>query len=51
MNVTNSLIKSQVGETKMRQNMDINFEQTLTISQYYLLKAYGIFVVHIKLKR
>ena len=29
------------GETKMRQNMDMNFEQTLTISQYYFLKAYG----------
>ena len=39
------------GETKMRQNMDMNFEQTLTISQYYFLKAYGTFVVPIILKR
>ena len=39
------------GETKMRQNMDMNFEQTLTISQYYFLKAYGTFMAHIKLKR
>ena len=39
------------GETKMRQNMEMNFEQTLTISQYYFLKAYGTFVAHIRLKR
>ena len=39
------------GETKMRQNMDMNFEQTLTISQYYFLKAYGTFVAPIILKR
>ena len=39
------------GETKMTQNMDINFEQTLTIFRYYFFKAYGTFVVHIKLKR
>ena len=39
------------GETKMRQNMDMNFEQTLTISLYYFVKAYGTFMVHIKLKR
>ena len=39
------------GETKMTQNMDINFEQTLTILRYYFFKAYGTFVVHIKLKR
>ena len=25
----------------MRQNMDMNFEQTLTFSQYYFLTAYG----------
>ena len=31
--------------------MEMNFEQTLTISQYYFLKAYGTFVVHIRLKR
>ena len=31
--------------------MDMNFEQTLTISQYYFLKAYGTFVVPIILKR
>ena len=39
------------GETKMRQNMDMNFEQTLTISQYYFPKAYGTFVVPIILKK
>ena len=39
------------GETKMTQNMDINFEQTLTIFRYYFFKAYGTFVVRIKLKR
>ena len=39
------------GETKMRQNMDMNFEQTSTILQYYFLKAYGTFVVPIILKR
>ena len=39
------------GETKMRQNMDMNFEQTLTISQYYFLKSHGTFVVPIILKR
>ena len=39
------------GETKMRKNMDMNFEQTLTISQYYFLKAYGTVVVPIRLKR
>ena len=39
------------GETKMRQNMDMNFEQTSTIPQYYFLKAYGTFVVPIILKR
>ena len=31
--------------------MDMNFEQTLTISQYYFLKPYGTFMAHIKLKR
>ena len=31
--------------------MEMNFEQTLTIFQYYFLKAYGTFVVHIRLKR
>ena len=31
--------------------MDMNFEQTLTISQYYFLKAYGTFVAPIILKR
>ena len=25
--------------------MDMNFEQTLTISLYFFIKAYGIFVV------
>ena len=39
------------GETKMTQNMDINFEQTLTIFWHYFFKAYGTFVVRIKLKR
>ena len=39
------------GETKMTQNMDINFEPTLTIFRYYFFKAYGTFVVRIKLKR
>ena len=29
----------------MRQNMDMNFEQTLTISLYFFIKAYGTFVV------
>ena len=33
------------GETKMRQNMDMNCEQTSTISKYYFLKATGTFVV------
>ena len=31
--------------------MDMNFEQTLTFSQYYFLTAYGTFVVPIILKR
>ena len=39
------------GETKMRQNMDMNFEQTLTISQYYFLKSHDTFVMPIILKR
>ena len=38
-------------EKKMRQNMDMNFEQTLTISQYFFLKAYGTFVVPFIMKR
>ena len=38
------------GETKMRQT-NMNFEQTLTISQYYSLKAYSTFVVPMMLKR
>ena len=36
---------------KNETNMDMNFEQTLSISQYYYLKAYGTFVVPIILKR
>ena len=38
------------GETKMTKH-GYEFERTLTISQYYFLKAYGTFVVHIRLKR
>ena len=30
------------GETKMTQNMDINFEQTLTIFRYYFFKPMAL---------
>ena len=36
---------------KNETNMDMNFEQTLSTSQYYYVKAYGTLVVPIILKR